>query len=219
MIELYDEYMEKYSNDSEYDSLALNIGGTLKKNFVRVKSESIKDFLDKITKENNSYVTYLDDLIKSSDFDNSKEFPLEYVSCMLKDASRHFGAYNICEVWGSRIANAFGVPTVFNENVSLNKQTNILSIDCVKPNTHISTLKTKYYQYIDYKLRQIKCHCFSDFDDWENLFDACFRNKRDLTDDEELNNLLIGVDFVDYPFDRETLDECVAKFKKDFVKQ
>ena len=100
MIELYDEYMEKYSNDSEYDSLALNIGGTLKKNFVRVKSESIKDFLDKITKENNSYVTYLDDLIKSSDFDNSKEFPLEYVSCMLKDASRHFGAYNICEVWG-----------------------------------------------------------------------------------------------------------------------
>ena len=219
MIELYDEYMEKYSNDSEYDSLALNIGGTLKKNFVRVKSESIKDFLDKITKENNSYVTYLDDLIKSSDFDNSKEFPLEYVSCMLKDASRHFGAYNICEVWGSRIANALGVPTVFNENVSLNKQTNILSIDCVKPNTHISTLKTKYYQYIDYKLRQIKCHCFSDFDDWENLFDACIRNKRDLTDDEELNNLLIGVDFVDYPFDRETLDECVAKFKKDFVKQ
>lgn len=219
MIKICDEDIQKYSNNDDYDSLSLNIGGTLKKDFVRIKSESIKELLDKITKENNSYVTYLDDLIKSPDFDNSKDFPLEYVSCMLKDTDRHVGAYNICEVWGSRIANALGVPTVFNENVSLNKATKVLSIDCIRPNTKINSLKSNYFQQTTDGLKQIKCKCFADFESWEKLFDACFRNKSDLTGHEEVNNLLIGVEYSDYPFDRDTLAECVAKFKKDVVKQ
>ena len=134
---LTNKMIENYSSQPNTN----DIGGSLIKNFVRVDSEFIVRYFDEISKPNSSYVSYSDDLIRECynpmfrDENGKKSLPLKYFSVLIKSTDKH--SYNCDgtrhEVLGSRLANLFGIPTVYNLVFKYKDNTNyIMSLDFLK---------------------------------------------------------------------------------------
>ena len=138
---------EEYSNEIDKE----NIGGSLKKNFIRIDSEFITNYFDEICKPNCSYQSYADDLIKECydplfrNAEGKRELPLKYFSVLIKETEGHY-VYNgeLNEVIGSRISNLFQIPTVYNKKISYNGEPAIISLDFVKKNEEIVSMLDLY---------------------------------------------------------------------------
>ena len=138
---------EEYSNQINWK----DIGGSLDKEFIRVDSKFISNYFDEISKPNSSYVSYADDLIrecydpKYRDENGDKNFPLKYFSALVKELSNHYsGPGSANEVVGSRLANLFGVPTVYNEQVIFKDEQSIISLDYLKMGETVCSLTDIY---------------------------------------------------------------------------
>lgn len=210
--------IQDYSNSEDFEYVD-TIGGTLPKGFVRLDNKYLKNYLMEAIKPGCKYVTHIDDFVRETYDLKRKNIPLKYVSVMLKDKEQHQNSTSSYEVIGSRIANALGVPTVYNELVTVSNKEMILSIDCVKPGMEIRDLNDSVYVKNGNDITRIRAKDFTDFPIWEELFDAQFRNKKDLTQDEIDFNKSYCVEFFEYPFEQAKLDEYIEKFKTDFVKQ
>lgn len=125
----------KYGRDDEdnFDNTNHSIGGTTRKTFIRLDKKVLRPLFRAKTGKN-SYVTYADDLFEDC-MDEKGDIPLRYISCLLKKERMLFGTSDNYkkEVWGSRLANLFNVPTVYNEIVDYNYETCLVSVDFVKP--------------------------------------------------------------------------------------
>ena len=109
------------------------IGGTMSKAFYRCNSNQFSDLIKKIKQGNSSYVVHFDKFAKST-----KDFPLSKVSVLLKRC--HFGRDSLKEVVVSRIADSFGVPTVYNELARIGSTVYVASIDFLKPKESMQIL-------------------------------------------------------------------------------
>lgn len=97
------------------------------KKFVRVDADFFGDMIDEIRNNPNcSYVTYLNDLIKLDGLTPS------YISVLMKHI--HNDEYHFVdnEILSSRIANALGVPTVYNAKFQSDDENFLLSVDFLK---------------------------------------------------------------------------------------
>lgn len=218
MIKISNDKIQKYSNDEDFEYVD-TCGGTLPKGFVRLDNKYLKNYLKEAIKPGCKYVTHIDDFVRETYDSKTKNIPLKYVSVMLKDKEQHQNSNSYCEVIGSRIANVLGVPTVYNELVNVENKEMILSIDCVKPDMEIRDLNDSVYIKNGNDITRIRAKDFTDFPIWEELFNAQFRNKKDLSQDEIDFNKSYCVEFFEYPFNQDKLDECIKSFKTDFVKQ
>ena len=97
------------------------------KKFVRVDADIFADMIDEIRNNPScSYVTYLDELIKLDGLTPS------YISVLMKHI--HNDEYHFVdnEILSSRIANALGVPTVYNAKFQSDDENFLLSVDFLK---------------------------------------------------------------------------------------
>lgn len=161
MIKATKADIEKYSKTVGSEE----IGGSLDKLFVRLNSKFLSGFLKEASKPECYYVTHVDDLI--DDFCKGKDasyFPLSKVSVMLKQERYKYIPDKIetlnNEVLGSRVCNAVGVPTVYNDIIKIDKDYYTMSIDFVKPSQKIIRL-----------IGNGRVNDTSHFPEWEKLFD------------------------------------------------
>ena len=101
--------------------------GRREKKFVRVDADVFSDMIDEIRNNPScSYVTYLDELIKDEGVTPS------YISVLMKHI--HNDEYHFVdnEILSSRIANALGVPTVYNAKFQSDDENFLLSVDFLK---------------------------------------------------------------------------------------
>ena len=143
MKRLTEKHYEEYHNNLE----TKDIGGTLDKKFLRIDSKFLSRYFDEISKPNSSYVSYADDLIreyydpKFRDEYGEKSFPIKYLSALVKHTDSHNNpGGRLHEVYSSRFANLFGIPTVYNEQVRFNKREAIISLDFLKDGETMSSL-------------------------------------------------------------------------------
>ena len=122
LSKLKDKKFWKYNPD--YASF---MGGTMPKLFVRCDSRYFAELFQELKKDDCSYATYVNDLVKSLN-GSVDQLPLSKLSIMLKSVHDDTNGYNNEEIC-SRIANIFGVPTVYNKAVEIEGSRYIASID------------------------------------------------------------------------------------------
>ena len=146
-----------------YDEEDMNLVGTTSKTFFRIDSANLQKYLELAIDPKSSYVTYIDDFVKENYNPDTHEIPLKYVSVLLKKQRYENMTDTICkEVIGSRIANALGMPTVYNELIEYDKENYVMSIDFVKTGQEIESFvpeSKKGYSVVNYAV-------------WENLFNT-----------------------------------------------
>lgn len=120
----------------KYDSVSPNyhfqeIEGMHQKSFVRFNGDRFADlYKDIATNPNCNYITYVNDLIKSTGYKP------KHMSCMLKNfCDDKNGIYN--EILSSRICNFFDIPTVYNQKYTMNDCNYLLSVDFLAGNSAI----------------------------------------------------------------------------------
>ncbi|MBQ7351344.1 MAG: hypothetical protein IJW59_00540 [Clostridia bacterium] len=136
---------EFFEYDDSYDS---EFGGSMPKMFVRCDSKVFKELIKDLSEPQCSYVTYFDDLIKSLGESSKEYFPLSKIGVMVK--SVHQDAYMNREEKASRVANAFGVPCVYNKLVSVDNNKLVLSVDCLKENEEFVEIQSNYERHTIY---------------------------------------------------------------------
>ena len=128
--QMFEEYANNYANNSICYDLSYNIGGYSPKRFVRYSTEEFGHLFESLQSGQSSYVTYISDLLD----ENQGLPPIKTISVLRKIISSPFVAKNeeIC----SRIANIFGLPTVYNRVVDKfscdNDACEVLSVDFLK---------------------------------------------------------------------------------------
>lgn len=160
----------KYGSFEEYDNNPYgrtdigNIGGTTDKKFIRMDNKMFRPLFKAKMKEN-SYVTYIDDFIKDY-IDKDGNIPLKYISCLFKKQRTVMGSNDNIkrDVMGSRLANLFGVPTVYNDIVEYEYETYLLSVDFVKTGQEVEVFADTY--------DKVPIDDFSTFQDWENYLNV-----------------------------------------------
>lgn len=146
-----------------YDEENMNLVGTTSKIFLRIDSANLQKYLELAIDPKTSYVTYIDDFVKENYNPDTHEIPLKYVSVLLKKQRYENMTDTICkEVIGSRIANALGMPTVYNELIEYDKEHYVMSIDFVKTGQEIDS----------FVLESKKDYSVANYDVWENLFNT-----------------------------------------------
>lgn len=159
----FEEYENaKYGkDDNDFENNNSAIGGSTIKRFIRMDNKIFRPLL-KAKLKDNSYVTYIDDFIQEN-VDNKGNIPLKYISCLLKkERSILTTNDNIKkDVWGSRFANFFGVPTVYNDIVQLDYETYLVSVDFVKSGQEVSACSNTY--------DAVRVDDLSLFKDWEEF--------------------------------------------------
>jgi len=140
----FEEYYNNFYNEQlvSYD-MSYTIGGYSPKRFVRYNSDKLKDLFDSIISQDSSYITYINDLINGYYVNNSRTFPIKSISVLRKIVDCPQGAIN--EELGSKIANIFKLPTVYNFVVNKTaKEPNylreIVSVDFLKKGESLVTL-------------------------------------------------------------------------------
>ena len=153
----------KKEDIKHYDEEDMNLVGTTSKAFFRIDSANLQKYLELAIDPKTSYVTYIDDFVKENYNPETHEIPLKYVSVLLKKQRYENMTDTICkEVIGSRIANALGMPTVYNELIEYDKENYVMSIDFVKTGQEIESFvpeSKKGYSVVNYAV-------------WENLFNT-----------------------------------------------
>lgn len=116
MFSMYDEIEEAKDN------------GTLEKGFVRCRGKYLKELYDAMQEPNCSYETSINDLIKSTTYEDFQSFPVPVVIKGVRHGAQdHMGAELVC----SRLANIFGVKTAFYAPVD-DGAGYIMSVDFLK---------------------------------------------------------------------------------------
>lgn len=116
MFSMYDEIEEAKDN------------GTLEKGFVRCRGKYLKELYDAMQEPNCSYETSINDLIKSTPYEDFQSFPVPVVIKGVRNGTQdHMGAELVC----SRLANIFGVKTAFYAPVD-DGAGYIMSVDFLK---------------------------------------------------------------------------------------
>lgn len=138
---------EFFEYDDSYDS---EFGGSMPKMFLRCDSDVFKELIEELVVPDCSYVTYLNEFVQSLELRDVKNFPLSKISVMVKAV--HQDAYLNREEKASRVANVFGVPTVYNKLVNIKGNKLILSVDCLKENEEFveiesNTLRKPIYDF------------------------------------------------------------------------
>lgn len=162
---------EEYDNDEykpddiKYKNYDRYIGGTMSKRFIRLDSSELKGFFSAKRHKNNSYVSCLDDFIAENMQDTNKDIPIKYVSVLLKRQRTSEDFEHVSkDVVGSRLANLFGVPTVYNDfacdNSGYENEYYLISVDFVKNGQTIDNFE-------DTDDRHTNLDSFSSFEDWE----------------------------------------------------
>lgn len=158
----FEEYEnEKYGRlSAEYDNSNNSIGGSTNKRFIRLDNKILKP-LFKAKQIKNSYVTYIDDFIYEN-IDKDGNIPLKYISCLFKQERSIMGTNDNIkkDVIGSRLANLFGVPTVYNDIVNYDYRTYLVSVDFVKPGQYLNVCAETY--------EDTAIDDFSTFKEWED---------------------------------------------------
>lgn len=179
-----DFYYEKYS--SEDKSTREELGGHSEKEFVRFYDEdSLKPFFKAVKKKGNHYVSIYNDLILSG-------YNPKYVSVMAKKIDSYTGYERqnaLCDVAGSRLANIFGIPTVYNfiftETVleddlhyGYAEDTHMLSVDFAKFGEQMRTISDILHypsasQWKELNINVSRDELFTDIDlhTWMQIFD------------------------------------------------
>lgn len=197
------KYQHELNSNSDNKVNLSSIGGTSSKKFIRVDSEFVKGYYDARSKANSSFVSYADDLILEyfdpdyRDEYGKKKYPLKYISCLLKNSSMHtipYGAQN--EVVGCRLANLFGMPTVYNEMVEYLGNEFVLSIDVLKDDEHMLNLEDMYtskYSNIDEYDLDDSFNMFTYTALWSEFVHECIDHQlsKDAPDREEQIDLCI----------------------------
>ena len=146
-----------------YDKVDMNLVGATSKVFLRIDSKLLQKYLDISVDPKSSYVTYIDDFVKENYNPETHEIPLKYVSVLLKKQRWDDVTDTVCkEVIGSRIANAMGMSTVYNELVEYDKENYVMSIDFVKTGQEIDS----------FVLDSKKDYSMANYDVWEDLFNT-----------------------------------------------
>jgi len=140
-----------------YDVYPSRTIGRCEKMFLRVRSDSIKDFVKDIYTENeNSYITYVSELINSGYVPRRISALCKDVSERLddEDDSRLKGASS--EVLSSQIMNYFGCPTVYNKLVKgeLEGETrySVMSIDFMSEGDELVTFDQLNCRFVGFYL-------------------------------------------------------------------
>lgn len=138
------------------------LGGSMPKTFVRCDSKYFKELIEELKKPNCSYVTYINDLVKSLNSDNIENFPLSKISVLIKKSHRAQDIYN--EEIASKTANILEIPVTYNTVVNiagidynmsvdfLKKDEEFISLDHCKLNDAMSfcVIKKKLQKYFEY---------------------------------------------------------------------
>lgn len=173
-----------------YDEEDMNLVGTTSKTFFRIDSANLQNYLELAIDPKSSYVTYIDDFVKENYNPETHEIPLKYVSVLLKKQRYKEMTDTICkEVIGSMIANAMGMPTVYNELIEYNKENYVMSIDFVKTGQEIDSFERD---------KNKRNYSMANYNVWEDLF-----NTATVKISEYSPNLV----------------ENIKELKKDFVQQ
>ena len=180
----------KKEDIKHYDEEDMNLVGTTSKTFFRIDSANLQKYLELAIDPKSSYVTYIDDFVKENYNPDTHEIPLKYVSVLLKKQRYENMTDTICkEVIGSRIANALGMPTVYNELIEYDKENYVMSIDFVKTGQEIDSFERD---------KNKKNYSMANYDVWEDLFNTA------------------TIKITEYS---PTLVDNIKTLKKDFVQQ
>lgn len=191
---------EEYSNQLKRK----DIGGSLDKQFIRVDSKFISNYFDEISKSDSSYVSYVDDLIRECydpnyrDENGKKKLPLQYFSVLVKETSnRYSGPGSSNEAVGARLANLFGVPTVYNQQVMHDGEKSILSLDFLKPGEVVTSIVDVHEEkYPEINTMEI----VNRYDGYQNIGAWCniiyemidYKLEKDIPNREQMMNDVVG---------------------------
>jgi len=131
-------------------------GGTMPKFFVRCDSGYFGELITELKKDNCSYVTYINDLVKGLG-EGTEKIPLSKLSIMLKSVHGNSNALENEEIC-SRIANIFGIPTAYNKVVEIEGNKYVASVDFMSQGQEYSNLFEE-----DKPL--VNVNCFEDFEE------------------------------------------------------
>lgn len=132
-----------YSNDVDENT----VGGSLRKEFLRIDSNFFSDYFDIISSTKSSYQCYANDIIRDF-YSSSDDKPIKYLSTLIKHSCGH-AVYDgaIIEEVCSRIANFLDVPTVYNQAVSLFAEKCTLSLDFLSNGETIENLESLAFNH------------------------------------------------------------------------
>ena len=105
------------------------LGGSTPKLSLKCNIKHFKELINELNKPDCSYVVYFEDLIKNKGY-NINNLPLQNIDVFVKMAHDDERWEN--EETTSKIANIFGLPTVYNKSIIVDDIKLIMSVNCLK---------------------------------------------------------------------------------------